>query len=158
MKKLVKLLLCLTLVLALTGCGKEQTATYELETVQGTLSCVDTQILKAKGDVVYQMDTNSYIDLSALSEEEKTAIVEFYSAYFGEMKDKAPSTVKIEFSSDDKAFKSSCSMDIKNSDLQELIDLGFVAMTSDTTQKVTFISFKQSCEGLEALGFKLVEE
>lgn len=157
MKKLVKLLLCMTLVLALTGCGKEQSATYKLETAQGILTCVDTQTIKATGDIVYQMDTTSVIDLSGLTEEEKTLIIDTYSEYFGTMKDQAPETVKIEYSVDENTFNAATSMDIKNSDLQELIELGFVVSTTEDSKQMKFISFKQSCEALESMGFTLVE-
>ncbi len=157
MKKLVKLLLCMTLVLALTGCGKEQSATYELETVQGNFKCVDTQTLKATGDIVYQMETTAAIDLSAMTEDEKAYYVELYKAYFDGLKEVAPATVTIEYTVSDNSIDSSTVMDIKNSDLQELIELGFVAGAGEDSDKIKMISFRQSCEALESMGFTLVE-
>lgn len=157
MKKLVKLLLCMTLVLALTGCGKEQSATYQMETTVEGIHCTETQTLKAKGDIVYQMDTNSTLDLSSLSAEDKDSFIEIYKTYYDELKNTAPETVKIEYTIDGSTFNVSSSMDIKNSDLQELISLDFIAATSDNAEKLRAISYKQSCDALEATGFTLVE-
>ena len=69
MKKLLSLVLSLVLVCSLAGCGKEQSATYVLTSTQeGVMSMSDTQTLKAKGDIVYEMAETTVVDISMAEE------------------------------------------------------------------------------------------
>lgn len=157
MKKLLSLVLSLTLVFALAGCGKEQTATYVLTTNEEGMVMTDTMTYSAKGDIVYEMKEDMVLDLSGLDEESKTFMVDLYNEYFGEMKNNAPDTVVMDYSITDDVLTVSIDIDIKNSDLQELVDGGFVTTTTDAEGKLVAISFEQSCTGLEASGYVLQE-
>ena len=45
MKKLVSVVMVLCMTLALTACGKEQSASYRMETEQGGIAMTDTMAL-----------------------------------------------------------------------------------------------------------------
>ncbi len=154
MKKLVKLLLCMTLVLALTGCGKEQTATYKMEQDLMGLSLSDTQIITAKGDKVTRMEEITEIALGGYSDEEKALFVEQYDANYGAMKDSAPDCVKMEYGVEGDVYKVTMDIDIANGDIKELVDGGFIYLdTESDANKVLMLSFKQTCAALEASGY-----
>ena len=158
MKKLVKLLLCMTLVLALTGCGKEQSATYELKQDAAGMSLTDTQVITAKGDKVITMKEVSIISFPDMSEEEIALNAESYDGIYGAMLANVPEGVTANYGLDGSVYKVEINMNYEEADLQELIDAGLVMVTSDQKgQKIAYISFKQTCEGLEAMGYTLVE-
>ncbi|MBR4084974.1 MAG: DUF1307 domain-containing protein [Lachnospiraceae bacterium] len=153
MKKLVKLLLCMTLVLALAGCGKEQKATYKMEQDMMGMTITDTQIITAKGDKVVRMEEITEISFADFTDEEKELAAATYDETYGAMKDGAPDSVKMEYGLDGDVYRFTLDIDIANGDIKELIDGGFVYATSGDAEKAIFISFKQTCEGLEKAGY-----
>lgn len=157
MKKLLNLLLSLTLVLALAGCGKEQTATYVLTTDEDGMVMVDTMTYSAKGDIVYEMTEKIELDLSGLDADTKAYMIEIYDEYFAELKNNAPDSVTMTYTSNDGVYDATIAIDIANADLQELVDGGYIYTTTDAEGNLVAISFEQSCQGLEASGYVLQE-
>ncbi len=155
MKKLVKLLLCMTLVLALTGCGKEQTATYKMEQDAMGIKISDTYVINAKGDKVTKMEEVCSIDISALDDEQKESVVATYDEQYGAMKDSAPDSVVIDISSDANSYTVKVVYNIEGADLKALADAGYIEASNDG--KILYVSFKQTCDGLEASGYSIVE-
>ncbi len=153
MKKLVKLLLCMSLVLALAGCGKEQKATYKMDQEMMGITISDTQIITAKGDKVVRMEEITEISMAGASEEEMKMLAEQYDATYGPMKDKAPDCVKMTCGLEGDVYKVTIDIDIANGDIKELNEKGFVYATSGDADKALFISFKATCQGLEAAGY-----
>ncbi|MBQ8821257.1 MAG: DUF1307 domain-containing protein [Lachnospiraceae bacterium] len=155
MKKLMNLLLSLTLVLALAGCGKEQSATYVLNFSQDGVSMVDTQVYQATGDIVTQMDENVVIDLSALDDTTKELMVAYYDEFYGAMGTDVPEGVTFSSSYENDIYTVNLSMNLKEADLQVLGERGYLLLTSENGETVKVISFKQTCEYCEANGYVL---
>ena len=155
MKTLMNLLLSLTLVLALAGCGKEQSATYVLNFSQDGVSMVDTQVYQATGDIVTQMDENVVIDLSALDDTTKELMVAYYDEFYGAMGTDVPEGVTFSSSYENDIYTVNLSMNLKEADLQVLGERGYLLLTSENGETVKVISFKQTCEYCEANGYVL---
>lgn len=155
MKKLMNLLLSLTLVLALAGCGKEQTATYVMDMSQDGVGIVDTMVYKATGDIVYQMDETVTIDLSGVDDETKELLVAYYDEYYGAMGTDVPKGVEFSASYENDVYTVICNLNLKEGDLQELSDGGYLVFTTDNGDTAKVISFKQTCEYCEAAGYVL---
>ena len=158
MKKLLNLLLSLTLVFALAGCGQEQSATYVLDVTQEGVHIVDTMTYKATGDIVYQMDENVTIDLSAVEEAAKEAMVAYYDEYYGAMGTDVPEGVVFETSYENNIYTVVLNMNLKEADLQVLSERGYLMLTSENGQTVQAISLKQTGSYLEAQGYVLQEQ
>lgn len=155
MKKLMNLLLSLTLVLALAGCGKEQSATYVMNFSQDGVNMVDTMIYQATGDIVTQMDENVVIDLSGLDATTKELMVAYYDEFYGAMGTDVPEGVTFSSSYENDIYTVDLSMNLKEADLQELSERGYLLLTSENGEQVQAISFKQTCEYCEANGYVL---
>ena len=155
MKKLLNLLLSLTLVLALAGCGKEQTATYVMDMEQDGMHLVDTMVYKAAGDIVYQMDETVTIDLSGMDDLTREAIVAAYDEMYGAMGTDVPEGVDFQYSYENNVYTVICNMNLKEADLQVLSERGYLVLDSSNGQQVQAISFKQTCEFCEANGYVL---
>lgn len=153
MKKLLNLLLSLTLVLALTGCGQEQSATYVMTQEQDGMTISDTQSIKAKGDLVYEMVEDMYIDLSSVDEATKEPLLAYYEETYVAMKDNAPEGVVVNVVNDGNKISVQISIDLAGAELQDLIDGGYIVATSSNGQPIKAISFKQTCAALEAGGY-----
>ncbi len=159
MKKLLSLVLSLVLVCSLAGCGKEQSATYVLTSTQeGVMSMSDTQTLKAKGDIVYEMAETTVVDISMAEEAAKAQLSEYYTEYFNNFATNAPEGVTVTSNNADDVFEVSVTIDLKNADLQELMKGGYLIGTSEDADKAQAISFSQTCAGLEAAGYVLQAE
>ncbi len=150
MKKILTLLLSLTMVLALSGCGKEQMATYVMIQEQDGMTITDTQTVKAKGDLVYEMNEDMVIDLSGIEDESKEQVLAVYEETFNEMKNNAPETVTVNVSNVGNMVSVQIHINLNGADLQDLIDGGYIVATSANGQTPKVISFKQTCAALEA--------
>lgn len=155
MKKLMKLLICLTLVLSLTACGKAQTATYVMDITQEGVHIVDTMIYNATGDIVTQMDEKVTVDLSGVDAATKDALVAYYDEFYSAMGTDVPEGVTFSSGLEGDIYKVDLSMDLKKADLQVLSERGYLMLTSENGQEVKVISFKQTCEFCEASGYVL---
>lgn len=155
MKKLMNLLLSLTLVLALAGCGKEQSATYVMDITQDGVHIVDTMIYNATGDIVTQMDEVVTADLSALDDATKELMVAYYDEFYGAMGTDVPEGVTFSSSYENNVYTVNLKMDLKKADLQVLSERGYLMLSSENGEQVKVISFKQTCEFCEASGYVL---
>lgn len=157
MKKLLNLALSLVLVFALAGCGKEQTATYEISTNVGEMVMTDTLTYSAKGDIVYEMVEKIIMDFSNYNEETKASDMETYGSVYDEMSKSSPDGVTMTCTTDGDIITVDMTIDFKAADLKELVDNGYIYTTSDEEGNLVAISFQQSCTGLEASGYTLKE-
>ena len=158
MKKLVKLLLCMTLVLALTGCGKEQSATYKLEQDMMGITITDTQVITAKGDKVTTMKEVTEISFGDLSEDDIAVAAETYDQTYGDLAATFPEGVDATYGLDGNVYKFELTMDLAGADIDKLIEAGLVTVPAgEEDKKIVYISFKQSCEALESMGYSVVE-
>ena len=158
MKKLVKLLLCLSLVLALTGCGKEQTATYTaVQDVMG-IKITDTQTITAKGDKVITMVEITDIKFTDFTEEELKVAAETYDEQYAELAKTFPKSVESTYGLEGDIYKFKLTINFDGADLEELVDAGLVTKPAgQEDKKLAYISFKQTCDGLESMGYTTVE-
>lgn len=158
MKKLVKLLLCVTLVLALTGCGKEQTVTYKLDQEMMGITISDTQTITAKGDKVMTMKEITEIDFGELSEEEIALSAETYDANYGALAATFPEGVTATYGLNGDVYKFELTMNLDGADIEALVKAGLVTKPAgQEDKKIAYISYKQSCEALESMGYTVVE-
>ncbi len=158
MKKILSLLLSLTLVFSLAGCGEAKTATYSITSVQEGITMTDTQYLEAKGDILKVMNETTVLDLSTAEAEMKDFLVAYYDEAFGAMKDEAPASVTIEYGLAGDTYSAKININLEGADLQELIDGGYLVSLEDTeedTENLKYISYSQTCKALEAAGYLL---
>lgn len=159
MKKFLALILSLSVIFVLAGCSaKEQTATYVMQTEEaGMFTMTDTQTLKAKGDVVYQLDETTVIDFSAADTATQEALIAYYDEVFGAMKEAAPETVTVDFSCNNSIYTVVISINVGDSDVQELIAGGYLSSGDANAENIKIISYKQTCEVFENSGYVLQE-
>lgn len=156
MKKLINLLLSLTLVLALAGCGAEQSATYVLTQEEaGIYTMTDTQTIKAKGDIVYELTETTVADFTVADAETQALLAAYYDEIFTAMKDEAPEGVTVTYTRDGNVCTIEFVMDLTTADLQELIAGGYLMSLEEDASNVKLISFSQTTAGLEAGGYVL---
>lgn len=156
MKKFLALILSLSVIFVLAGCSaKEQTATYVMETEEAGMLMTDTQTLMAKGDIVYELDETTVIDFSTVDAATQEALVAYYDEVFGAMKDAAPETVTVNFSNADGIYTVEILINVKDSDVQELIAGGYLSSGDTNAENIKAISFKQTCEVFENSGYVL---
>ncbi len=157
MKKLLTLLLSLTLVLALAGCGAEQTATYKMVTDQDGIVLTDIQVIKAKGDSVQRLTETTTIDVTSLDEATQEQVAALYDATYEPMLKDTPVGVTSSYGMKDGIYTVSIDIDLASANLKELIEGGYIVMLTDNADTIKFVSYKQTCEGLESSGYTLQE-
>lgn len=157
MKKILKLLLSVSLVLALTGCATQQTATYQkiIDMEYGTAT--DTQTIDATGNKVIRLKEVIEIEFSdSLSAMEKSIYIMDFENNFKKLKDKNLEGVSIDYLRDGDIFKVNVDINITSCDLKQLSDIGLF-MGNKTPEDGDKVSFKGSCKILEENGYTLVE-
>ena len=152
MKKIVSVVMVLCMTLALTACGKEQSASYRMETEQGGIAMTDTMALDAKGDKIHTITETITMDLSSLDEatqEERFAscdeLVAQYSAVEG---------VTAEGSSDAGVYTLVVTIDATGNAVTDLAEANLLQIQGDGSK----LSLKATGEALEAGGYSKVEE
>ena len=152
MKKLVSVVMVLCMTLALTAGGKEQSASYRMETEQGGIAMTDTMALDAKGDKIHTITETITMDLSSLDEatqEERFAscdeLVAQYSAVEG---------VTAEGSSDAGVYTLVVTIDATGNAVTDLAEANLLQIQGDGSK----LSLKATGEALEAGGYSKVEE
>lgn len=158
MKKLVKLLLCMTLVLALTGCGKEQTATYEYVQSADGVTMTDTQTIVAKGDKCLSLKEVATFVFDGMTDEQLTLVEETYNATYSSIAATLPEGTEITYGLDGNTYNMELFINYEEADLDKLIEAGIVqAPEGQDAAKIVYISFKQTCTALESMGYTVVE-
>ncbi len=78
-KKIISIMVALTMTLALAACGgKEQSATYVMESELDGIIMTDTMKLDAKGDLVQQMTETVELDMTGVDEATQSMLAEQY--------------------------------------------------------------------------------
>lgn len=161
MKKLLSILLSACMLLSLTGCGKkEQTITYVLVHEEADLfTMTDTQVLHAKGDRVYEILETTKIAFSEMDATTLDTLVSYYDETVDTMSAGAPEGVVVtsSYESDSKVYTLSMNLYLDEADLQKLAEGGYLMGLGNNPEEYTFISFEQTCEGLEASGYTKAE-
>lgn len=152
MKKLVSVVMVLCMTLALTACGKEQTATYRMETEQAGITMSDTMALDAKGDKIHTITETISMDLSGLDEATQQErfdacdqLVEQYSAVEG---------VTATGSSDAGVYTMVITIDATGDAVSNLADQNLLQIQGDGSK----LSLKATGDALESGGYSKVEE
>ena len=157
MKKILKLLLSVSLVLALTGCATQQTATYQriIDLEYGTAT--DTQTIDATGNKVIRLKEVIEVKFSdSLSAMEKSIYIMEMENNFKKLKDKNLEGVSIDYLRDGDIFKVNVDINTTSCDLKQLSDIGLFT-GNKTPEDGDKLSFKVSSKILEENGYTLVE-
>ncbi len=161
MRRFLGVLMSVCMMSFVVGCGAaeetEQTATYVLVQEEADMyTMTDTQILNAKGDKVYELLETTEMEFAQIDETTRTTLVEYYDSTVEEMKANAPEGVEVASSYKDNVYTLTMNLYLENADLQTLMDGGYLmGLNEDGPEEFTFISFKQTCAGLEASGYIL---
>lgn len=152
MRRVVAGLLALGMVLALTACGgKEQTATYRMETEQNGLKMEDTMTLTAKGDTVQKMSEVVKVDTSTLEDEQKELINTLYDQMVEQYK--AVDGVECKGEKTDTSYTITIDIDATGNAVKELSKQGLLQVDGNADR----ISLKITGTSLESAGYKKVE-
>lgn len=157
MKKAISVLLSACMLVLMVGCGaKEQSATYELvQEEEGMYVMSDVQTLNAKGDKIYEILETTTMEFADVDEATLEMLLQYYDETVEAMKAEAPEGAEVSSSYEGNVYTLTMNLNLENADLQELVAGGYLMGLDDSEDldKVTFISFKQTCEGLEAAGY-----
>ena len=161
MKKLLSVLLSVCMLLLMAGCSeKEQAATYVLTHEEESLfSMTDTQVLHARGDMVYEILETTSITFRDMDAEMLDTMVSYYDETADTMKVNAPEGVEITsaYDSSNGIYTLTMNLYLEQADLMQLAEGGYLMGLGDNPEEYTFISFKKTCEGLEASGYTKAE-
>lgn len=130
---------------------------YEAEMEVNGITIKDKQTIYAKGDQVTTLIESTSIDLSDKAGDALDIYVESYDETYAPIKENAPDSVEIIFGLDGDTYRFNMMIDLQNGDLKELSDAGYITFTSGSIDTATYISYDQTCAGLEAGGYTLVE-
>lgn len=130
---------------------------YEAEMEVSGITIKDKQTIYAKGDQVTTLIESTSIDLSDKAGDALDIYVESYDETYAPIKENAPDSVEIIFGLDGDTYRFNMMIDLQNGDLKELSDAGYITFTSGSIDTATYISYDQTCAGLEAGGYTLVE-
>lgn len=157
MKKILKLLLSVSLVLALTGCATQQTATYQKIIDWEDATATDTHTIDATGNKVIRVKEVVEVEFSdSLSAMEKSIYIMEMENTFKQIKDKNLEGVSIDYLRDGDIFKVTLDINTTSCDLKQLSDLELYT-GNKTPEDGDKVSFKGSCKILEENGYTLVE-
>ena len=135
----------------------EKYSTYECEMEIMDMTITDTQTIFANGDLVSAFWESTKIDFTGLSEDEIAFYAEYYDETYKPYKENAPDYVDVVYGLDGNGYRFELIVYLEGADLKELADGGYISLTSGSIDTVKFISYEQTCEGLEAGGYTLVE-
>ncbi len=160
MKKYWSILLCVSVFVLMTGCGREQSATYELvQDEEGLFMMTDVQTLNAKGDQVYEILETTTLVFSEAEDAVLQLVIDYYDDTVATMQENAPEGVEISSSYADKVYVLNMHLYLDGADLQEIINGGYLmGVDEEELGEIDRISFKNTCAGLEAAGYILQEE
>ena len=130
---------------------------YETEMEASGLTITDKQTILADGDIVAILIESTVIDLSDFSEDEIALYAEVYDATYSSIGENAPESVEVINGLDGDSYRFEMIIYLEDADLKELADAGYISITSGSAETAKFISYKQTCDGLEASGYTLSE-
>lgn len=152
MKKIIGSLTVLTLLLALTACGgKEQSATYTMESDLNGVVMTDTMTLDAKGDEVQKMTEVVKLDLTGVDETSQSLLIEQYE----QVVDAYNAVEGVECTSEtgEGSYSITIVIDATGDAIAELASQGLLQVDGSTDG----ISLEATGEALTASGYTLQE-
>lgn len=161
MKRFLGILIGVCMMVLAVGCGeeivKEQSATYVFTQVEADMyTMTDTQTLDAKGDIVYQLQETTTLEFAALDDTTLNLLVSYYDETVAAMKENAPEGVEVASSYEGNIYTMEIKLDLETADIQSLVAGGYLmGLNEEKPENFTFISFDQTCAGLEASGYTL---
>ena len=135
----------------------EKVATYKTEMNVSNMQIQDYQVIMANSDKVTVMWEITTIDMSSYSETEKSAIADTYEATYQKFKDKAPESVEVIYGLFGDYYRFEMAIHLEDADMAELIENGFLNVTAGDKDNFQYISYKQTCDSMNTLGYTLVE-
>ena len=135
----------------------EKCTVYETEMDVSGMLITDTQTVLADGDKVAILIESTTIDLSSIPEDELSFYAEAYAETYDPLREDAPDSVEIVHGLDSNAYRFEMIIYLEDADLKELSEAGYISLTSGSADNILFISYEQTCAGLEAGGYTLVE-
>ena len=135
----------------------EKCTVYETEMDASGMLITDTQTVLADGDKVAILIESTTIDLSSIPEDELSFYAEAYAETYEPLREDAPDSVEIVHGLDGNAYRFEMIIYLEDADLKELSEAGYISLTSGSADNILFISYEQTCAGLEAGGYTLVE-
>ncbi len=135
----------------------EKCTVYESEMEVSGILITDKQTIYANGDMVAILTESTTIDMSTIPEEEISYYEEAYAETYEPICQNAPDSVEIIHGLDGDAYRFEMIINLKDANLKELADAGYISITSGSAETAVFISYNQTCAGLEASGYTLVE-
>lgn len=135
----------------------EKHSVYETEMEVSGFTITDRQSVYANDDTVAILWESTTIDLSAFSEDEIPFYAEAYASTYASYEENAPESVEVIHGLDGDQYRFELIIYLEDADLKELAEGGYITLTSGSADTVKFISYKQTCDGLEAGGYTLVE-
>ena len=135
----------------------EKCTVYETEMDASGMLITDTQTVLADGDKVAILIESTTIDLSSIPEDELSFYAEAYAETYDPLREDAPDSVEIVHGLDGNAYRFEMIIYLEDADLKELSEAGYISLTSGSADNILFISYEQTCAGLEAGGYTLVE-
>ena len=157
MKRVLGVLSCLILFLAMAGCSLEQSAAYVLKTEEeGLFTMTDMQSFKAKGDKVYQLTEVTVLTFADLDAAVLDMLVEYYDNTVEGLQEGAPEGVTVEGSYENGTYTMEIAIDLKTADLEAVSEGGYLMGLE--IGEVEQVSFEQTVKALEASGYTLSKE
>ena len=135
----------------------EKCTVYETEMEVSGMIITDKQTVIADGDNVAILIESTSIDLSGIPEDEISLYADLYSETYDPIREEAPDSVEIVHGLDGNTYRFDMIIYLEDADLKELAEAGYISLTSGNIDTVQFISYEQTCAGLEAGGYTLVE-
>ena len=135
----------------------EKYTVYETSMESSGMIITDKQTILANEDEVAILIESTSIDLSNSSEDEIEFLADYYKEYYEPISEDAPDSVEIIHGLDGDLYRFEMIVYLEDADIKELVEAGYLSITSGDIDTVQVISYEQTCTGLEAGGYTLVE-
>ena len=135
----------------------ETCTVYENEMEESGITITDKQTILADGDIVSILMESTVIDLSDFSEDEIAIYAEVFDQTYNPIGENAPANVEVINGLDGNVYRFEMIIYLEDADLKELADAGYINITSGSAEIAKYVSYKQTCTGLEAMGYTLAE-
>lgn len=135
----------------------ETCTVYETDMEVSGITISDKQTILADGDQVAILMESTIIDLSDFSEDEIAIYAEVYDETYDPIRENAPADVEVVNGLDGDVYRFEMIIYLEDADLKELADAGYINITSGSAELAKYVSYEQTCTGLEAMGYTLAE-
>ncbi len=135
----------------------EKYTVYETSMDVNGLSVSDKQTILANGDFVGLLVESTTIDLSDYTEDDRALYAEAYDEIYAPLCNEAPQSVTVLYGLDDTIYRVEIMINLEGANLKDLIDTGYLTILSGSSNNIMYVSYEQTCLGLEESGYVLVE-